>query len=238
VPSAVVEAIVLRRRDRSESDRSLVLFTREYGKIEALAKGARKAGSRLAGVSEPLVVADFHIAWRGKSRYITQAQLGPPLVELRSDYGRLLASLTLMEIIEAAVPWESPDPDEFEFAIHSLKLLDASVDTPAVFSWCAVHLLSLVGYGEDFEEIFQTSGKSLWGQAHHHIPLSQEELRKATTTAARLQDVEEPPKALNAPCETLRLLLEVWQHHLETRLPAFEGLVHHFDTTGPGSTKV
>lgn len=141
MPSAVVEAIVLRRRDRSESDRSLVLFTREYGKIEALAKGARKAGSRLAGVSEPLVVADFHIAWRGKSRYITQAQLGPPLVELRSDYSRLLASLTLMEVIEAAVPWESPDPDEFEFAIHSLKLLDASGDTPAVLSWCAVHLL-------------------------------------------------------------------------------------------------
>lgn len=238
MPSAVVEAIVLRRRDRSESDRSLTLFTREYGKIEALAKGARKVGSRLAGVSEPLTVAYFHISWRGKFRYITQAQLGPPLVELRSDYTRLLASLTVLEIIEAAVPWESPDPDEFEFAIHSLKLLNESEDTPAAFSWCAVHLLSLAGYGEDFEEIFKTYGNSLWGQANHRIAFSQEELRKATITAARLQELRAPPKALSAPRETLRLLLEMWQHHLELKLPAFQGLVRHFDTTGQGSTKV
>ncbi|MBI1755525.1 MAG: recombination protein O N-terminal domain-containing protein, partial [Fimbriimonas ginsengisoli] len=35
-----VTAIVLRRRDSGESDRRLILFTPEEGKIEAIAKGA------------------------------------------------------------------------------------------------------------------------------------------------------------------------------------------------------
>ena len=57
-----VEAIVLRRRDSGESDRRLTIFSRELGKIDVVAKGAKKPTSRLRGVSEPLNVGRFTYA--------------------------------------------------------------------------------------------------------------------------------------------------------------------------------
>lgn len=48
-----VEAIVLKHFDFGEADRLLTLYSREQGKLRALAKGARKPGSRKGGHLEP-----------------------------------------------------------------------------------------------------------------------------------------------------------------------------------------
>ena len=47
------ESIVLRHSDWGEADRFLVIFTRELGKVRAIAKGVRKPRSRKVGHLEP-----------------------------------------------------------------------------------------------------------------------------------------------------------------------------------------
>ena len=47
------EAVILRRIDFGEADRILTLFTPNYGKVRAVAKGVRRTTSRLAGHLEP-----------------------------------------------------------------------------------------------------------------------------------------------------------------------------------------
>lgn len=54
MPVHEAEAIVLRQYALSDSDRIIVLFTREFGKIRAVAKGVKKPQSRFAGCLEPL----------------------------------------------------------------------------------------------------------------------------------------------------------------------------------------
>jgi DNA repair protein RecO (recombination protein O) len=54
MPVQEAEAIVLRQYPLSDSDRIVVFATREFGKIRAAAKGARKPQSRMAGCLEPL----------------------------------------------------------------------------------------------------------------------------------------------------------------------------------------
>ncbi len=56
-----VNAIVLRRRNFLEKDRILTLFSKEEGKIEGLAKGARRPGNRLSPNSDLGTIARFHL---------------------------------------------------------------------------------------------------------------------------------------------------------------------------------
>ena len=48
------EAIVLRQYSLSDSDRIIVLITRDYGKVRAVGKGVKKPQSRISGILEPL----------------------------------------------------------------------------------------------------------------------------------------------------------------------------------------
>jgi DNA repair protein RecO (recombination protein O) len=48
------EAVVLRQYPLSEADRIVVFFTREYGKVRAVAQGAKRLKSRMGGCLEPL----------------------------------------------------------------------------------------------------------------------------------------------------------------------------------------
>jgi len=54
MPAYEDEAIVLRHYSLSDADRIIVFLTREYGKVRAVAKGAKKLQSRIAGCLEPL----------------------------------------------------------------------------------------------------------------------------------------------------------------------------------------
>lgn len=54
MPVFEVEAIVLRQYPLSDSDRIIVLLTREHGKARAVAKGVKKPQNRMSGCLEPL----------------------------------------------------------------------------------------------------------------------------------------------------------------------------------------
>ena len=57
-----VEAVVLRHSDWGEADRLLVIYSREQGKLRAIAKGLRKIQSRKAGHLEPFTRAAIMLA--------------------------------------------------------------------------------------------------------------------------------------------------------------------------------
>ncbi|MCB0031542.1 MAG: DNA repair protein RecO, partial [Anaerolineales bacterium] len=73
-----VEGIVLRRSDFGEADRLLTLFTKEQGKIRAIAKGARKPQSRKTGHVELFMRTQFLLGTGRSLAIVTQAELIEP----------------------------------------------------------------------------------------------------------------------------------------------------------------
>ncbi|HFQ94137.1 MAG TPA: DNA repair protein RecO, partial [Anaerolineae bacterium] len=69
------EAIVIKRRNFGEADRLLTLFSREQGKIRAIAKGARKPQSRKTGHVELFMRSKFLMAKGKDLNIITQAEM-------------------------------------------------------------------------------------------------------------------------------------------------------------------
>src|SRR3954468_732828 len=78
-------AIILKRFDLGEADRLLTLLTPRHGKIEVVAKGARKLTSAKTGHVELFTLADMLIH-RGRDLGIAaQAELEKPYLGLREN---------------------------------------------------------------------------------------------------------------------------------------------------------
>src|SRR5437764_6921542 len=88
------DAVVLRSLRYGEADRVLHLFTLERGRVNAIAKGVRKTGSRFGGRLEPLTVADLQLReGRGELQTVSGADITRHHAPVRERIPRLSVGL-------------------------------------------------------------------------------------------------------------------------------------------------
>jgi DNA repair protein RecO (recombination protein O) len=119
------DAVVLRTYRTGESDRTVVLWTRAHGKVRVLAKGARRATSRLGGTLEVLgyVRVDL-VATRGEFFVARHVEHLDPMTTLRADYERIAAGYAVVEIVDAIPAEDVADEGIFELVVRVLSALD------------------------------------------------------------------------------------------------------------------
>lgn len=126
MPPVNVQAIVLRRRPLGEADKVLTLFTREMGKVSAIAKGARKPTSKLAGATETCVQTRFHLA-PGKTFWIvTQASVERARARLHRLLFNAAAAIYACELVDRLLEEGVPDEELFDLLSGVLHELETS----------------------------------------------------------------------------------------------------------------
>jgi len=239
MPETTVQAIVLRRRDSGESDRRLTLLTVELGKLDVVAKGARKAASRLAGVSDPLTMATLTLAAGKVNRFVTQAQPLGSFRGLRTDFDRLTFAMALAELYAAVLPVEQPFPEAHDLLVASLRHIESHPKPLIALVWAEVKLLDLSGFLPQFDCCVLTGAAMVEGapfvspKAGGYIsdPSAGPYVDRFRTRAealyglARLSSFEEPPGNMKFADEALACLFPFWRAIAETQLPANESVV-------------
>ena len=94
------EAVVIRHRRFGETDRIVTLLTPARGKLEAIAKGALRPRSKLAGHLEPMTHAEVLLAHGRNLDIVTQAQTIEGFSVLRDDLDRLSLAFYLLELAD------------------------------------------------------------------------------------------------------------------------------------------
>lgn len=233
--------LVLRRWDLGESDRRLVLLTDSHGRVDVVAKGAKKSGSRLAGVSEPLSVAQFHVSTGKRLAYISQAQPITSFSELRRDYDRLLAGLAFAELLASIVQPDHESRELFHFALQALSHLSDHPKYPVAFAWASLQLMSIEGFLPLWTSCAVTGGPILenpgWVSptAGGYVQASvANEFADRFLVAAevligldKLHALDAPPPNLKRVMESLRVLELLWLHHAGRKLDAVEALMRN-----------
>lgn len=140
------EAIVLRTVDLGEADRILVLFTRHFGKVHVVAKGIRRATSRMAGHAEPLTHATYQLARGRELDVLTGAEARALYPTLRTDLGSIAAGWYCAELIDRFSVERAPGAPLFDLLETALRHLDAGYAATLVCRWFDLHLLDRSGF--------------------------------------------------------------------------------------------
>jgi DNA repair protein RecO (recombination protein O) len=141
-----VEAVVLRHSDWGEADRILVLYTREMGKVRAIAKGVRKLRSRKAGHLEPFTRVTLQLA-KGRDLWIvTQAETVEAYQPLREDLEGMGYAAYVVELIDRSSGEEGANLPLYRLLTDTLQRLAESDDSFQVVRYFELRMLDLLGF--------------------------------------------------------------------------------------------
>ncbi len=150
-----VEAVVLRHSDWGEADRLLGLFTREQGKLRAIAKGARKVRSRKAGHLEPFTRVSLLLA-RGRDFWIvTQADTVDAYLPLREDLVRTSYAGYVMELLDRFTYEEGENRALFNLLVDTLHRLSEDDDFFIALRYFEIRLLDHLGFRPQLQQCVQ-----------------------------------------------------------------------------------
>lgn len=140
------EAIVLRQRKLGEADKIVTLYTPNYGKLEAVAKGVRRPKSRLAGHLEVLIYTSAMLAQGRNLDVVTQAQAIDSFAPLREDLHRLSRALYAAELVDRFSPEGAESYHIFQLLLGTLRRLAGTADADVVLRYFEMQLLDLAGF--------------------------------------------------------------------------------------------
>jgi len=145
-------AIVLRQRTIGEADKVLTLYTANAGKAEVIARGVRKARSRLAGYVEPLSHATFQLAQGRTFDVVTQVEPIETFGPLRADLDRLARALYAAELLDRFTEPREPHPDLYRLLLETLRRLEQQPDFELPLRFFEMALLDVLGYRPELDE--------------------------------------------------------------------------------------
>jgi DNA repair protein RecO (recombination protein O) len=142
------EAIVLRSIRYGEADRILHLYTPGYGRLSAIAKGARRARSRFGARLEPFFHIDAMLhEGRGDLHTVTGADTIAAHAALRDHAATLDAAARACDAVARLFETPEPHPEVFRLLANELSLLDANTDHARTATGLAFRLKLLLAAG-------------------------------------------------------------------------------------------
>lgn len=138
--------MVLRHSDWGEADRLIWLFTKESGKLRAIAKGVRKPRSRKAGHLEPFTHVRLLLAAGRDMPIITQAEAQEVFLALKEDLIRVGYASYVIELLDRFTYEEGENAPLFDLLVNTLSRVDIEEEAAFAVRYYEVRLLDLVGF--------------------------------------------------------------------------------------------
>lgn len=115
--------VVLKRTNFGEADRIVTIFTRNLGKITALAKGVRKINSSRSGSIEPGTEAEFFFVKGKGMEILTQTRLIDSHAKARLNLVRTTQTFQLLEIIDLLTVENQDNEAVYQLVTDTLEFL-------------------------------------------------------------------------------------------------------------------
>ena len=174
-------AILLRKTKLTETSLIITWFTADHGKIKTVAKGARQAKSKFAGVLDLFFDCEIQFARsrRSELHILREVALRNPHAGVRLDYARVALASYFVELIELVTETDHPAPELYELLQRAFGYLNAQEP----------NLRALLHFESELVRLLGIQGQAgvtpavAMGRVYHHLPTSRPALLKQLKAA-------------------------------------------------------
>ncbi|MEX2175221.1 MAG: DNA repair protein RecO [Pirellulaceae bacterium] len=154
MPSEKTQAIVLRVIEFSETSLIVTLFTEHFGKLGALAKGARRPKGPFEGALDLLALVRIVFLHKSSDALdlLTEAKLQRRFRSAQRDLPRLYAGYYVAELLSELTDNGDPHPELFALADETLLALDSGRPLAETVLHFELATLRLVGHSPLLDE--------------------------------------------------------------------------------------
>lgn len=165
--SYTATGVTLIARKFRGSQRVVTFFTREHGKVEAVAAGIGKPGSSLAGAVEPFTLSRLFLITGRELDRLTQARVLEARPEISQNLSAFGYGTWMAELTARATESGQPASALFDYLWQSLKALARGTAGGVVASAYALALLETLGLAPVLDHCV-TCGQPLPEQAWYN----------------------------------------------------------------------
>jgi DNA repair protein RecO (recombination protein O) len=139
------EGIVIRTTDYGETNKIVTLYTREWGKVGAMARGAKKPNSRLSSITQ-LFTHGYFLIQRGTG--LGSLQQGETVSSIRSigeDIFLTAYASYIVELTDKCTEEKKPNPYHFELLLQTLHYMNEGYDPDILMNIYEMKMLNVLG---------------------------------------------------------------------------------------------
>jgi DNA repair protein RecO (recombination protein O) len=122
------DAIVLKTMKYRDTSRIVTFYSKEFGKLKGIAKGARSAKNKFGASLDPLTCSHV-VLYKKEQRelhLLSQCDLIQPFNRLRTDFDRMSVGFSIIELLNQIVHEEECNEPLYQLLLEMLTALNES----------------------------------------------------------------------------------------------------------------
>ncbi len=146
------EAIVLSKMKYRDTSKIVRLYTREFGKISVIAKGARDAKSKFRSVLEPMnyVSAVIYKNDNRELQLLSQCDVVKSFNHLSEDMEKMYVAMTALELADIVTHDEEQNETLFQLLLNLIEVVNSATKNAVVaLYYFETKLSELLGFKPD-----------------------------------------------------------------------------------------
>lgn len=139
------EGIVIRTTDYGETNKIITIYTREWGKIGVMARGAKKPNSRLSSITQ-LFTHGYFLVQRGSGLgSLQQGEIATSLRSIGEDIFLTAYASYIVELTDKCTEEKKPNPFHFELLLQTLNYMNEGYEPDILMNIYEMKMLNVMG---------------------------------------------------------------------------------------------
>jgi len=139
------EGIVIRSTDYGESNKVVTIYTREWGKIGVMARGAKKPKSRLSAITQLFTHGYFLVQKGTGMASLQQGEMVTSMRSIREDIFLTAYASFVVELTDKSTEDSKSNPFLFELLYQTLHYINEGYDPDILADIFAIKILNVLG---------------------------------------------------------------------------------------------